>query len=107
MHDFFGDDDAGGGGADFGGDFGGPVDRNDEDGEADFDVEGGNIGGVLGPEHAPLDPRRVGDGKQMFVGMSGDDEGDGMMLDYFDQGFLKNWAGPEHWKLRKVTRKRE
>lgn len=26
-------------------------------------------------------------------------------MDYFDQTFKKNWAGPEHWKLRKVVRR--
>ena len=26
-------------------------------------------------------------------------------LDYFDQNALKNWAGPEHWKLREVVRR--
>ena len=30
----------------------------------------------------------------------------GVMMDYFDSNFLKNWAGPEHWKLRKVVRRR-
>ncbi|KAL9935004.1 hypothetical protein V8E36_006080 [Tilletia maclaganii] len=25
------------------------------------------------------------------------------MFDYFDQRFMKNWAGPEHWKMRKVV----
>ena len=33
-----------------------------------------------------------------------DEEG---MMDYFDPTYLKNWAGPEHWKLRKVVRRRE
>jgi hypothetical protein len=28
------------------------------------------------------------------------------MLDYFDQSVLRNWAGPEHWKLRKTIRRR-
>jgi hypothetical protein len=35
-----------------------------------------------------------------------DADGDGGMLDYFDQSLLKNWAGPEHWKLRKTVRRR-
>ena len=31
---------------------------------------------------------------------------EGGSLEYFDQTFLKNWAGPEHWKLtKKVIRK--
>ncbi|KAK0548242.1 hypothetical protein OC846_004546 [Tilletia horrida] len=42
----------------------------------------------------------------------GDDEDDGEgggagagrnVFDYFDQRFMKNWAGPEHWKMRRVT----
>jgi condensin complex subunit 2 len=107
VHDFFGDDD----GADYGGagdfaDFGGAGGGDDDnDGEAPFGVDGQDAG-VAGVG-ALFDPRRGMDGKQLFVGMLGDEEGDGMMLDYFDQGVLKNWAGPEHWKLRKVTRKRE
>jgi condensin complex subunit 2 len=31
--------------------------------------------------------------------------GDGGMLDYFDQSLLKNWAEPQHWKLRKAVRR--
>jgi Condensin complex subunit 2 len=23
---------------------------------------------------------------------------------YFDSAFLRNWAGPEHWKLKKVNK---
>ncbi|KAK0533289.1 hypothetical protein OC842_003014 [Tilletia horrida] len=29
-------------------------------------------------------------------------EGGRNLFDYFDQRFMKNWAGPEHWKMRKV-----
>jgi len=39
------------------------------------------------------------------MAMTDADEERGAM-DYFDQTFLKNWVGPEHWKLRKVIRKR-
>jgi hypothetical protein len=35
-----------------------------------------------------------------------DADGEGGMLDYFDQSLLRNWAGPEHWKLRKTIRRR-
>ncbi|OBZ74209.1 hypothetical protein A0H81_05851 [Grifola frondosa] len=41
------------------------------------------------------------------VTTEGNNEGGGLMMDYFDQSFLKNWAGPEHWKLRKVVRRPE
>jgi condensin complex subunit 2 len=36
-----------------------------------------------------------------------DPDAEGGTMDYFDKNVLKNWAGPEHWKLRKVIRKRE
>jgi condensin complex subunit 2 len=52
----------------------------------------------------PFDPRRAPNERDFVMAMAdADDEG---MMDYFDQNFLKNWAGPEHWKLRKVIRRR-
>ncbi|KAE8268170.1 hypothetical protein A4X09_0g4161 [Tilletia walkeri] len=43
-------------------------------------------------------------------GSGGGDDNDGEggsggrnLFDYFDQRFMKNWAGPEHWKMRKVV----
>jgi condensin complex subunit 2 len=62
---------------------------------------------VAGPPDAfvPFDPRRAPNGRDLVLAMAdADDEG---MMDYFNQNFLKNWAGPEHWKLRKVVRRRE
>jgi condensin complex subunit 2 len=53
--------------------------------------------------HQAFDPRRVPNERELIMAMA-EDEGDTMM-DYFDRTFLKNWAGPEHWKLRKVVRK--
>ncbi|KZT27835.1 barren [Neolentinus lepideus HHB14362 ss-1] len=53
----------------------------------------------------PFDPRRAPNERDLIMAMT-DADGDGMM-DYFDQAFLKNWAGPEHWKLRKIVRKPE
>ncbi len=26
------------------------------------------------------------------------------LFSYFDSAFLRNWAGPEHWKLKKVNK---
>jgi condensin complex subunit 2 len=54
----------------------------------------------------PFDPRRMPNERDLVMAMT-DADGDGGMMDYFDQNFLKNWAGPEHWKLRRVVRKRE
>ncbi|KZT09955.1 barren [Laetiporus sulphureus 93-53] len=56
----------------------------------------------------PFDPRRVPNERDLVMAMTeGDGEGGGLLMDYFEQGFLKNWAGPEHWKLRKVVRRPE
>jgi condensin complex subunit 2 len=52
------------------------------------------------------DPRRGPNERDLIMAMT-DADGEGGMMDYFDQNFLKNWAGPEHWKLRKVVRRRE
>ena len=66
---------------------------------------GGGYGGG-GGGFAPFDPRKAPNERDLVMAMM-DAEGGGMMMDYFDRGMLKNWAGPEHWKLRKVVRKRE
>ena len=82
----------------------------------DNDFGAGSIAdgdGEAGEHHAqngygafvPFDPRRVPNERDLVMAMTGDD-GEGGMMDYFDQNFLKNWAGPEHWKLRKVVRRR-
>lgn len=64
--------------------------------------------GGSGDAFIPFDPRRVPNERDLVMAMTGDGDGDeGGMMDYFDQNFLKNWAGPEHWKLRKVVRRRE
>ncbi|TFY72916.1 hypothetical protein EVG20_g107 [Dentipellis fragilis] len=54
----------------------------------------------------PFDPRRAPNERDLVMAMA-DADADGGMMDYFDQNFLKNWAGPEHWKLRKVVRRPE
>ena len=84
------------------------------DGFGDGDGDSGSGSGIerhaqqqgQGGAFAPFDPRRVPNERDLVMAMTGDGDGDGMM-DYFDQNFLKNWAGPEHWKLRKVVRRRE
>ncbi|KAG6817537.1 hypothetical protein H0H87_007505 [Tephrocybe sp. NHM501043] len=101
--DFFVDDDAVQG--DYGGDMMGGDDYGGEN----------NSNGSVGPTrdgegHAgpflPFDPRRAPNERDLVMAMT-DADGDGGMMDYFDQNFLKNWAGPEHWKLRKVIRRPE
>lgn len=46
----------------------------------------------------PFDPRRMADERDLVMSMDG--EGDGMFA-YFDAKLGKNWAGPEHWKMRR------
>ena len=89
-----------------GDDFGGEaMSPNDED-------EGGSAGPQAIHAHTapggfvPFDPRRMPNERDLVMAMT-DAEADGGMMDYFDQNFLKNWAGPEHWKLRKVVRRRK
>ena len=101
VQDFFGDEDFDiGGGAGFddtasmGGYEGDPMDG--------YGAGGGLGMAAAGESHAPFDPRRQGQGELVMALVGGDDEG---MFDYFDQGIGKSWAGAEHWKLRKVSRK--
>ena len=59
-----------------------------------------------GGAFVPFDPRRPPNERDLVMAMTGGEDG-GLMMDYFDQNFLKNWAGPEHWKLRRVVRRSE
>lgn len=46
----------------------------------------------------PFDPRRATNERDLVMSMDGDGEG---MFEYFDAKLGKNWAGPEHWKMRR------
>jgi len=74
------------------------------------DGEQGSVGAQAGQAvmvgtgaFVPFDPRRMPNERDLVMAMT-DADAEGGMMDYFDQNFLKNWAGPEHWKLRKVVR---
>ena len=100
AQDFFGDEDFDVGGA--GGFDDAPSMAGDEDGPAE--QYRGGVGMVApGDSHGPFDPRRQGHGELVMALAGGEDE-EGM-FDYFDRGLGKSWAGAEHWKLRKVSRK--
>lgn len=106
VADFFGDDDlapAFDGGDDYMGD--GGIDGGD-DGVFSPEDRPAPMNGSHGTILAPFDPARQASGDGLVMTMLGAGE-ESMMLDYFDQGYLKNWAGPEHWKLRRVTKKGE
>ncbi|KAF8972668.1 condensin complex subunit 2/barren [Flammula alnicola] len=103
IEDFFvgadavGDDYAGDVGGD---DYGGDNNSNNGSVGPAGDGEDGRPGAFV-----PFDPRRLPNERDLVLAMA-DTEGEGA-LDYFDQNFLKNWAGPEHWKVKKGVRKAE
>lgn len=104
VEDFFVGADAVAGdyGGDTRGDMGG--DGFDDGGSFGAEGEGANGGSGAVAVYVPFDPRRAPNERDLVMAMT-DGSGDGGMMDYFDQTFLKNWAGPEHWKLRKAIRK--
>ncbi|KAI0793999.1 condensin complex subunit 2/barren [Fomes fomentarius] len=81
-------------GAEYGGD-GDNVSINGSEGARGQSRPGGPL--------VAFDPRRVPSERERVMAIN-DEEG---MMDYFDSTYLKNWAGPEHWKLRKVVRRPE
>jgi condensin complex subunit 2 len=87
---------------DFGDPFGGDDDNHSNVGSVIGEAHAGGQEGRPGP-FVPFDPRRMPNDRDLVLAMA---DGDGGTLDYFDQNALKNWAGPEHWKLRKVIRRR-
>ncbi|KAG8756037.1 hypothetical protein FRC14_003419 [Serendipita sp. 396] len=106
--DFFAGDEGGVGDAgDYGG-YGGDDNEGDygdanEDRSGMHDGEEGQQSGVHPMGHAMFDPRKPPDQRELVMAMNQD--GGASMLDYFDSNVTRNWAGPEHWKLRKVIRK--
>lgn len=93
------EDDFGGAGEDVfaGVDFGGGGDE----GAVDFFDDGVEDGS--GPGNGQVedfDPRRLPGERDLVMSMDGNGE---QMFDYFDSALMKNWAGPEHWKMRRVA----
>ncbi|PFH51031.1 hypothetical protein AMATHDRAFT_47425 [Amanita thiersii Skay4041] len=93
---------------DYEGSGGGGSGRDSGDGDGiengSVGVEGNNRGEARPGVFVPFDPRRMPTERDLVMAMT-DADGDGGAMDYFDQNFLKNWAGPEHWKLRKIIRR--
>lgn len=98
VEDFFVGDQAAG--DDYVNDYeaGSPNTVDDEGGENGIGEENG-----AGGSYVPFDPRRGPGGNLMMAEQTAGD----IMFDYFAQSVKKNWAGPEHWKLRKPVRRRE
>ncbi|KAF9644060.1 hypothetical protein BDM02DRAFT_3131995 [Thelephora ganbajun] len=74
-------------------------------GDGDFGGEG-DFGGDGRGTFVPPYPTREPNGRDLIVGMTNPDAGGGT-IDCFDKNALKNWVGPECWKLRKVIQKHE
>lgn len=88
-----------------GDDFGGPdPGMEDAQGDAYGVAQVAEPGTVANGVFEAFDPRRMPNERDLVMAMTGAD-GEGGMMDYFDQNFLKNWAGPEHWKLHRPVRK--
>jgi condensin complex subunit 2 len=102
--DFFGAGNDYAGGDDGDDIFAAPLDVRQGSHDADDDDELAAIahdqprGSAAAPSQRDLALAFVG------VGAAQDEEAEGGadgMFDYFDQHLVKNWAGPEHWKMRK------
>ncbi|CAM0140766.1 hypothetical protein VKS41_008036 [Umbelopsis sp. WA50703] len=71
------------------------IDNDDDDHQDDTQLEG-----FLEPANAGTDAATV---KNYEMAMNPDLQAD--MFSYFDAAFMRNWAGPEHWKLRRPMSK--
>ncbi|KIL65564.1 hypothetical protein M378DRAFT_10689 [Amanita muscaria Koide BX008] len=89
---------------DYGADMFGGGGAGDENAPSPASGEDDQRGEERPAQFVPFDPRRMPTERDLIMAMT-DADGDGGTMDYFDQNFLKNWAGPEHWKVRKVIRK--
>ncbi|EPB81019.1 condensin complex subunit 2 [Mucor circinelloides 1006PhL] len=88
---------------DYGVDYGDDMDDMDPFAETndDHQFQGGNES-AQPDESAPASPKYPeNDFLSAFM-----HKGDQDMLNYFDSTLTKNWAGPEHWKLRRPVEKR-
>ncbi|KAH8832311.1 barren [Flagelloscypha sp. PMI_526] len=68
--------------------------------DASAPPQSGGRPSIGGAGFEDFDPRKAPSRKDLLVTMGG---GDGN--EYFDPGMMRNWAGPEHWKTRRVIRK--
>ncbi|KAG2172731.1 hypothetical protein INT43_000078 [Umbelopsis isabellina] len=73
---------------------------NDIDNDDDVHQEDTQLEGFLEPADAGTDAATV---KNYEMAMNPDLQAD--MFSYFDAAFMRNWAGPEHWKLRRPMSK--
>lgn len=72
----------------------------DNDQEPDENQDNTQLGGFLEPNNPGTDATTV---RNYEMAMNTDLQPD--MFSYFDAAFMRNWAGPEHWKLRRPVTK--
>ncbi|KAH7872991.1 condensin complex subunit 2/barren [Lentinula edodes] len=99
VEDFFVGDDA------VGDDYGAGMMDGEDLGDANSNGSVGPMGNGQGgtEQFVPFDPRHAPNQRDLMLAMNTEDGGG--MMDYFDNTFLQNWAGPEHWKMRKPIRR--
>ncbi|KAG2175870.1 hypothetical protein INT44_000348 [Umbelopsis vinacea] len=73
---------------------------NDQEQEPDANQEESQLGGFFEPANPGTDAATV---RTYEMAMNPDLQTD--MFSYFDSAFMRNWAGPEHWKLRRPVSK--
>ncbi|KAH9940947.1 barren [Epithele typhae] len=98
AEDFFVGDQAVPNDFEFAPDYGAEGDGGSVHGSDGAPAEGQRVG--PGGAFVPFDPRRMPGDRDLFT--IDDAEGEMGVLNYFN---TKNWAGPEHWKLRKIVRR--
>ncbi|KAH7105899.1 barren [Auriculariales sp. MPI-PUGE-AT-0066] len=78
-----------------------PQDNSFADGDQENTCEGPSEGAGASTFQS-FDPRSMPNEREFMVAMADNEQS---MVDYFDPSFLKNWAGPEHWKVRRNFRR--
>lgn len=106
--DFFDDDEMNDPGPDFDPSAGGGYYNPDDDHNGDDDGEGGGPrgGSSRSGQLEAFNPMRAPNERDLVMAMvassAGGEDGQGDLFDYFDRELLgKNWAGPEHWKMKR------
>ncbi|KAG7443664.1 barren [Guyanagaster necrorhizus] len=85
-------------GDNFGGDdFGGGDEHSNDSYGVPADHDGSSTG-----TYASFDPRQASNDHNLVLAMGGNVDA---TMESFDKTFNTNWAGPEHWKLRRLFKK--
>lgn len=99
QEDFFADELGDAGGADFGQDDAGE-DFFEAGAEPEEEGEGEEQGYYIQPQ--PRQGQAGDDGTTTTTVAMAENSKQQGVFDYFDAAFSKNWAGPEHWKMRRA-----